>query len=220
MSTSARVLDPSTSSTPSLDPVHGPGPLVDPHGALRAARAVGGAAGLLSAVLLVSNALKLGGVVPAVALNQLLAPFAQSLAIVLIAMLVAATARRTGAWGVLAGAVNLVGLALVVAIEALTNHVFPYVTPAQVAELREGPAGTLLVVGSMWFLVGTLVHVGVLLAGRAAPVVPLVVYGVTGALIGLRSFLPTPVVAVAVGVLALAVAWIALDLLRGARRPR
>ena len=184
---------------------------------------LGGYAGLLCAAVLLVNAAKRAGLLPAVAFVQLLAPLAQLAALGLVTALFVVGVRRVGALALTGYVANCVALGLLVGVEFVLNLVFPYSDPAQVAALRSGPLGVALLVASVLFLVGTLVFVGTLLAGRrdgtGVPRWACVSYMLGGTLVALRAFVPELVLQVGLLALAAGVLGLAVWLLRAGQRP-
>lgn len=167
-------------------------------------------AGALSAVVLLVNAAKRADLIPTTAVTQLVAPFAQILALALVSALYFGFGRRAGTFGLVAYLLNGFALTALVGVEFVINLVFAEVPAQTIAALREGPLGLALTVGSIVFLLGTLAFVGTLLASREVPVAPLVLYAVGAVPVALRAFVPELVLDLALVVLAAGVGWLAI----------
>ncbi len=167
-------------------------------------------AGALSAVVLLVNAAKRADLIPTTAVTQLVAPFAQILALALVSALYFGFGRRAGTFGLVAYLLNGFALTALVGVEFVVNLVFAEVPAQTIAALREGPLGLALTVGSILFLLGTLTFVAALLTSREVPVAPLVLYAVGAVPVALRAFVPELVLDLALVVLAVGVGWLAV----------
>lgn len=167
-------------------------------------------AGVLCAVVLLVNAAKRAELIPTAAVTQLVAPFAQILALALVSALYFGFGQRAGTFGLVAYLLNGVALMALVGVEFVVNLVFAEVPAQTVAALREGPLGVALTVGSILFLLGTLTFVGTLLVSREVPVAPLALYAVGAVPVALRAFVPELVLDLGLVVLAVGVGWLAI----------
>lgn len=167
---------------------------------------LGALAGLLSAVVLLLNAAKRGGIVEASPLVQLAAPVAQLAAILLFAA-IAARAGLAG-WRLIPGLAAIIAMAALVGVEFILNFVFPYVSPETTAALRQGPLGIALTVASIAFLLTSLALVAAWWG--VVPRWAVLLYAIGTLPVGLRAFVPEAallagLIAMAVGALGLAV---------------
>jgi hypothetical protein len=126
-------------------------------------------AGLLSAAILVVNAIKRAGVIPTSPFTQLAAPVAQMAAIGLVIGIYLVTSRKTGALGASGAALTVISLAGLVGVEFVLNLVFPYVDPGVIMALRAGPLGIALTAVSVLFLLGTVVFMVALWRDSSVP---------------------------------------------------
>ena len=93
-------------------------------------------AGAGSALILLVNAAKRSSLIPTTDLTQLLAPFAEVMALGLITGLFLAFGRRAGLFGTVAFIVNFTALASLVAVEVVINLVFSKLPMPAITELR------------------------------------------------------------------------------------
>lgn len=149
--------------------------------------AIAGAGG---ALILLVNAAKRSALIPASDLTQLLAPFAEILALGLVIGLFLASRRRAGWFGLTAFVLNFVALASLVGVEVVINLIFSKLPAETIADLRAGPLGMLLVATSLLFLIGTITFVISLLAAREVPRAPLALYLIGAVPVAMRSFVP------------------------------
>ena len=105
-------------------------------------------AGVGSALILLVNAAKRSALIPTTDLTQLLAPFAEVMALGLITGLFLAFGRRAGRFGTVAFIVNFIALASLVGVEVVINLVFSKLPVTAITELRAGPLGIFLTVSS------------------------------------------------------------------------
>jgi hypothetical protein len=166
-------------------------------------------AGVGSALILLLNAAKRSSLIPTTDLTQLLAPFAEILALGLITGLFLAFGRRAGRLGTVAFIVNFVALASLIGVEVVINLVFSKLSVTAITELRTGPLGIFLTVSSLLFLVGTFAFVVSLAVGRDVPRIPLALYFIGAMPIALRAFVPEPALDLGLVILAAAIAWLA-----------
>ena len=116
-------------------------------------------AGVGSALILLVNAAKRSSLIPTTDLTQLLAPFAEIMALGLVTGLFLAFGRRAGLFGTVAFVINFIALASLVGVEVVINLVFSKLPVTTITELRAGPLGIFLTVSSLLFLLGTLAFV-------------------------------------------------------------
>jgi hypothetical protein len=197
-----------------------PGGVETPHqddiAALRPRQAVSAAAlyklaavaGVGSAIILLINAAKRASLIPANDLTQLLAPFAEVLALGLVVGLFMAVGRRAGLFGAMAFVLNFVALASLEGVEVVINLVFAKLPPETITELRAGPLGLMLTAASMLFLVGSLAFVISMVAGKGVPRTPLVLYAIGVVPIALRAFVPELALDLGLVTLAAGIGWL------------
>ena len=170
---------------------------------------IAAAAGGGSAAVLFINAAKRAEVIPTTAFTQLIAPFAQILALALVTALYLAFGRRTGTFGLIAFLLNGFALSALVGVEFVINLVFRDLPNGTIEALRTGTLGVALTAASVLFLVGTLGFVSPMLRTEV-PTVPLVLYAVGAMPVALRAFAPEPVLDLGLATLAVGVAWLAI----------
>ena len=166
-------------------------------------------AGVGSALILLVNAAKRSALIPTTDLTQLLAPFAEVMALGLITGLFLAVGRRAGRFGTVAFIVNFIALASLVGVEVVINLVFSKLPVTAITELRAGPLGVFLTVSSLLFLLGTLAFVVSLAIGRDVPRLPLALYFIGAVPIALRAFVPELALDLGLVILAAAIVWLA-----------
>ena len=166
-------------------------------------------AGVGSALILLVNAAKRSTLIPTTDLTQLLAPFAEVMALGLVTGLFLAFGRRAGLLGTVAFVVNFIALASLVGVEVVINLVFSKLPVATIAELRAGPLGIFLTVSSLLFLFGTLAFVASLIVARGVPRIPLALYVIGALPVALRAFVPELALDLGLVMLAAAIAWLA-----------
>ena len=109
-------------------------------------------AGVGSAVILLVNAATRSSLIPTSDLTQILAPFAEILALGLVVGLFLAVGRRAEIFGIIAFVMNFVALASLEGVEVVINLVFSELPLTTINDLRAGPLGLVLVFSSMLFL--------------------------------------------------------------------
>jgi hypothetical protein len=166
-------------------------------------------AGVGSALILLVNAAKRSALIPTTDLTQLLAPFAEVMALGLITGLFLAFGRRAGRFGTVAFIVNFIALASLVGVEVVINLVFSKLPVANITELRAGPLGLFLTISSLLFLLGTLAFVISLAIGKDVRRLPLALYFIGAVPIALRAFVPELVLDLGLVILAAAIVWLA-----------
>ena len=166
-------------------------------------------AGVGSALILVVNAAKRSSLIPTTDLTQLLAPFAEILALGLVTGLFLAFGRRAGLFGTVAFVINFIALASLVGVEVVINLVFSNLPVTTITELRAGPLGIFLTVSSLLFLLGTLAFVISLAIGKDVPRLPLALYFIGAVPIALRAFVPELALDLGLVILAAAITWLA-----------
>lgn len=166
-------------------------------------------AGVGSALILLVNAAKRSSLIPTTDLTQLLAPFAEILALGLIVGLFLAFGRRAGLLGMIAFVMNFIALASLEGVEVVINLVFSKLPLTTITDLRAGPLGIILVFSSVLFLLGTLAFVISLAIGKDVPRTPLVLYFIGAVPIALRAFVPEWTLDLGLVILAAAIAWLA-----------
>jgi hypothetical protein len=166
-------------------------------------------AGVGSALILLVNAAKRSSLIPTTDLTQLLAPFAEVLALGLVTGLFLAFGRRAGLFGTVAFVINFIALASLVGVEVVINLVFSNLPVTTITELRAGPLGIFLTVSSLLFLLGTLAFVVSLAIGRDVPRIPLALYFIGALPIAFRAFVPELALDLGLVILAAAIVWLA-----------
>lgn len=165
-------------------------------------------AGCGSAVVLLINAAKRAEIIPTSALTQLVAPFAQIMALALITALYLGFGRRAGAFGLSAYIINAFSLSALVGVEFVINLVFRELPADTIATLRAGPLGIALTAVSIAFLLGTMTFVAAMIRTEI-PTVPLALYAIGVVPVALRAFVPEAVLDLGLAVMAVGVAWLA-----------
>ena len=166
-------------------------------------------AGVGSAVILLVNAAKRSSLIPTSDLTQILAPFAEILALGLVVGVFLAVGRRAEIFGIIAFVMNFVALASLEGVEVVINLVFSELPLTTINDLRAGPLGLVLVLSSMLFLLGSLAFVISLAVGKDVPRAPLALYFIGVVPIALRAFVPEWALDLGLVVLAGAITWLA-----------
>ena len=166
-------------------------------------------AGVGSALILLVNAAKRSSLIPTTDLTQILAPFAEILALGLVVGLFLAFGRRAGLFGTIAFVINFIALASLEGVEVVINLVFSQLPIATITDLRAGPLGLLLVFSSMLFLLGSFAFVVSLIVGKGVPRIPLALYFIGTVPVALRAFVPEWAIDLGLVVLAIAIMWLA-----------
>jgi hypothetical protein len=174
-------------------------------------------AGVGSAIILLINAAKRAALIPASDLTQLLAPYAEVLALGFVVGLFMAFGRRAGLFGTVAFVLNFIALASLEGVEVVINLIFAKLPLETITELRNGPLGLMLTVTSMLFLVASLAFVISMAKSKGVPRVPLALYAIGVAPIALRAFVPELVLDLGLVTLAMAIAWLSASLWAYAR---
>jgi hypothetical protein len=175
-----------------------------------------GLAGALSGVVLAINIARRGGVIPANLLTRGIAPLSSVLGLFALTGLYLRQRQESAALGLVAYALNLVGVAGTVGIEYVTNYVFPQLDSTVVESLLDGPTGT------MFLLTAVVLLLGVLAFGVAAwrthlfPAPAVLLYVVGFGPVALRGMLPEPAVAIGGMLAAAGIAWLSVALWRTA----
>jgi hypothetical protein len=167
-------------------------------------------AGVASALILLINAAKRASLIPASDLTQLLAPFAEVLALGLVVGLFMAFGRRAGLFGAVAFVMNFIALASLEGVEVVINLIFAKLPLETIMELRAGPLGLMLTITSMLFLVASLAFVISMFTGKGVPRIPLVLYAIGVVPIALRSFVPELALELGLVTLAAAIGWLSV----------
>ena len=170
---------------------------------------IGAVAGGGSAAILLINAAKRAEVISSSAFTQLVAPLAQILALAFVTALYLAFGRRTGTFGMVAWLLNAFSLAALVGVEFVINLVFADLPDHTIETLRDGTLGIALTVTSISFLLGTLMYVAAILASRAVPAGPLVLYAVGAVPVSLRAFVPEAALDLGLVTMAVGIGWLA-----------
>lgn len=167
---------------------------------------IGAVAGMISAVILIVNVLKIVGVLPTVTATQLVAPAGQGLAIVFVLGLAAVGLPGLRPWAQLATALNVLGLTAGVGVEYVLNFVLRDLPPAVRDDVLAGPLGIALPLTLVLFVVGSLASAVVLWITRSAPRPLTAAYAISAVGVGLRPALPEPLFLAALVALALCIA--------------
>ena len=176
-------------------------------------------AGFVAAAILLVNAAKRAGIIPASPFTQLAAPIAQVAAIGLVVGMYLLISRTAGTLAASGAVISVTSLAGLVGVEFVLNLVFPYVGQDVVAVLRSGPLGIALTAVSVLFLLGT---VAFMLALWRTPTVPkgaIILYTVSSVPIALRTVFPETVLQLGLVGLAVAAAFLGTWMLRNTPRP-
>jgi hypothetical protein len=163
-----------------------------------------------SAVILLINAAKRAALIPATDLTQLLAPFAEVLALGFVVGLFMVADRRASPFGTVAFVMNFIALASLEGVEVVINLVFAKLPLETIMELRAGPLGLMLTVTSLLFLVASLAFVISMFMVRGVPRIALVLYAVGVVPIALRAFVPELALDLGLVTLAAAIGWLAV----------
>jgi hypothetical protein len=175
-----------------------------------------GVAGLLSALVLLLNLSRRTGIVADVEAVRAVAPLAGVLGLFVVVGLYLRYARQTGALGAIGFGLNLAGLAGVVGVEYVTNYVFPFLPADEVTALADGFTGTMFLLTAVVFLLGVLTFAVALWRSRDVPPVLTISYGAAFALVALRPVLPEIVYHAGLLLGVVALAWLAVHLMRDA----
>jgi hypothetical protein len=175
--------------------------------------------GMGSALILLMNAAKRSGLIATSNLTQILAPFAEILALGFITGLFLAVGRRAGVFGLIAFLLNFAALASLEGVEVVINLVFSKLPMPTIIELQAGPLGLVLVATSVLFLFGTLAFVISLVIGKNVPRLPLALYFLSAVPIALRAFVPELALDLGLVGLATALVWLAIWLWRHVEGP-
>jgi hypothetical protein len=170
---------------------------------------IAAAAGVGSAVVLLINAAKRAEVIPTSAFTQLVAPFAQILALALVTALYLAFGRRTGTFGLVAFLVNAFALSALVGVEFVINLVFSELPDHTRDTLLEGSLGVALTAVSVLFLLGTVAFVISMYRTHALPTAPLVMYAVGAVPVSFRAFVPEAALDLGLLTMAVGIGWLA-----------
>jgi hypothetical protein len=170
----------------------------------------GSIAGVGSALILLINAAKRASLIPATSLTQLLAPWAEILALGLVVALFMAVGRRAGLFGAVAFVINFIALASLEGVEVVINLIFAKLPPETIMELLAGPLGVMLTGTSMLFLVASFAFVLTMSADKDVPRIPLVLYAIGVVPVALRTFVPELALDLGLVTLAAAISWLAV----------
>lgn len=171
-------------------------------------------AGLVSALILALNAAKRSGVVPTGAATQLLAPFAQIMALIFVTGLAFSSTQRRP-WLRMSGlVVNVVALAGLVGVEFVINLVFPSLPGPQIAALQDGHLGVAFTGFSVLFLLGTWLYASGLLTAKEVAKTPVLLYAIGAVPVALRTAFPEWALNSGLALMAVGVGWLAMNLLR------
>lgn len=125
---------------------------------------------------------------------------------------------RTGAFGAVAYAVNLLGLGLFTGVAFALNLVLFYLDQATVDALRAGPFGTALLISAVVYVAGTVMFSVSMVRSGGFPKLPAAGYGIFLTLLAALSPLPDSPLTSGVHVLAAAsLCWLSLTVLPARR---
>jgi hypothetical protein len=178
-----------------------------------------GGAGLLSALVLLLNLSRRTGIVADIEAVRAVAPLAGVLGLFALGGLYLRYARHTGSLGTIGFGLNLAGLAGVVGVEYVTNYVFPFLPADEVTTLTDGFTGTMFLVTSVVFLLGVVTFAVALWRSRDVPPALTIGYGLAFTLVALRPILPEVVYHAGLLLGVVALAWLAVHLIRHAVEP-
>ena len=167
-------------------------------------------AGVGSALILLINAAKRASLIPTSDLTQLLAPFAEVLALGLVVGLFMAVGRRAGLFGAVALVMNFIALACLEGVEVVINLIFAKLPLETIMELRAGPLGLMLSFTSLLFLVASLAFVISMFADKGVPRIPLVLYAIGVVPIALRAFVTELALDLGLVTLAAGIGWLSV----------
>lgn len=177
-------------------------------------------AGAGSALILLVNAAKRASLIPATNLTQLLAPFAEVLALGFLVGLFMAFGRRAGLLGVAAFIINFVALICLEGAEVVINLVFAKLPMATIGELIAGPLGLMLTATSLLFLFGSIAFAISMLRSNGVSRVALALYALSAIPIAFRAFVPELVLDLGLTALAISIAWLSMSLWTHAGKTR
>lgn len=172
------------------------------------------ASGFAAAAVLLINAAKRAEILPLVPATQLVAPLAQVFSIGLVIGLVVAAPALRRTLGSVGAALYVASLAALVGVEFVINLVFPYIERDTISQLLDGPLGVSFLLASVVFLTATLLFFAALWMEDDSPKVAIVMAVVASVPIALRNFFPEAALQGGLVLLALAVAWLSVWLIR------
>ena len=169
-------------------------------------------AGTGSALILLVNAAKRAALIPATNVTQLLAPFAEVLALGFVIGLFMAFGRRAGVFGVVAFVMNFIALACLEGVEVVINLIFAKLPKETIGELLAGPLGAMLTATSLLFLFGSIAFAVSMLRANGVPRLALALYALASVPIAFRAFVPELVLDLGLAALAIAISWLSASL--------
>jgi len=173
-----------------------------------------GAAGLITGALLLVSVARRNGVIPDIAATRALAPPASALALFTLTALYLRQRVESGRLGLAGYGLNFLGLAGLFAIEFTSQLVLPYLSESTRTDLLASPARTAFLTVAFVFLAGVLLFGAASLRARVFAPVPVALYLVGFAAAALRGAVPEIVYSGGLFVGAIAVFWLAAELLR------
>jgi hypothetical protein len=171
-----------------------------------------GAAGLLSALVLLVNVARRTDLVPANQLTHGVAPLTLLFGVFIATGLYLWQRRESGTLGLVGYALNTAGLVAVFGAEFTGNFVFPYLDKTTVTNLVGGPTGTALRVAAVLFLAGVITFGAAMWRAGRMPLGAVALYVVGLAPVGLRGVIPDAVVLTGYVVGAAGTAWLSVAL--------
>ena len=169
-------------------------------------------AGTGSALILLVNAAKRAALIPATNVTQLLAPFAEVLALAFVIGLFMAFGRRAGLFGIVAFIINFVALACLEGVEVVINLIFAKLPKETIGELLAGPLGAMLTATSLLFLFGSIAFAISMLKANGVPRLALALYALASVPIAFRAFVPEWALDLGLAALAIAISWLSASL--------
>ena len=169
-------------------------------------------AGTGSALILLVNAAKRAALIPATNLTQLLAPFAEVLALAFVIGLFMAFGRRAGIFGIVAFIINFIALACLEGVEVVINLIFAKLPKETIGELLAGPLGAMLTATSLLFLFGSIAFAVSMVRANGIPRLALALYALASVPIAFRAFVPELALDLGLAALAIAISWLSASL--------
>ncbi|HEX9338698.1 MAG TPA: hypothetical protein VF892_22565 [Pseudonocardiaceae bacterium] len=172
--------------------------------------------GLLSALVLVSNAGRRARLLPNAAPLHGIAPLAETFGLLALTGLYLRHRQSGGALGLAGYATSFVGLSGLLGAEFVINLIFPAIGTARANVLLHGLTGTVFLVAAVLFLVGTVGFGAALWRDHVLPRTATAAYMVGGVVISLRNVVPVGALVGGLLVAALGIGWLSVALARPA----
>jgi hypothetical protein len=175
---------------------------------------VAGTTGVVAGVLIAFNVARRAGIVPTTTATHAISTLATALALPTLTALYLHQRKQVGTFGLIAFAVNFLGLAGVFAIEFATHAIFPYLTePVRTALLDSGAKGYFLAVAAL-LLVGAVLFGVASWRARAYPAWAITLYVVGLIPAALRTAVPAAVYEAGLLLAAAGTVWLSTSLWR------